>query len=96
MNSKAHPDHNHGEHLINVRVVTTAGSYPAHGHERVQIAEPIAAILERAAQALGILDTKEWVARIGGDEVNAQQSYAQLHLHGEAKIDYGRRESGGG
>jgi hypothetical protein len=90
MNSKI------GEHDINVRVITTSGSYPAHGHEKAPLAEEIAVILARAASALGIVDTSQWVARIDGTDVDPHRTYADLGYHGEVKIDFGRREGGGG
>ena len=85
----------HDKH-IQVRVITTAGSYPEHGHESVPVSEAVSAVLARAAAKLSITDTTNWVARIKANEVDPARSYADLGLHGEAKIDYGRREGGGG
>lgn len=86
----------HPEPQINVRVISTAGNYPKHGHERVPVTEPIAEILKRAAHALQLADLTDWVARIDGNPVDPAQSYQALGLHGEVKVDFGKREGGGG
>jgi hypothetical protein len=92
--SKREPG-DHQRH-IRVRVITTSGSFPRHGHETVGVNEPVSEILKRAANALGIADTSEWVAKVDGKEVQVDKTYMELGLHGEVKIDYGRREGGGG
>ncbi len=84
------------KHTINVRVITSSGHYPAHGHEKVPLTELVRDILARAAASLGIVDTTQWVANINGAPVDVSKSYEQLALHGEVKIDYGRSEGGGG
>jgi hypothetical protein len=81
---------------INVRVVTSSGSYPEHGNQKVSVTEAVQEILTRAAAALKITDTTNWVAKVKGREIEVSQTYAHLGLHGEAKLDYGRREGGGG
>jgi hypothetical protein len=81
---------------INVRIMTTAGNYPEHGHEKVPVGEPVAAILQRAATALGIVDTSNWVAKIEGTIISASATYEALGLKGEVKIDYGMNEGAGG
>ena len=81
---------------IQVRVVTTAGSYPEHGHEKVSTDEAIQSILTRATVELKIVDASEWVARINDVEINPATTYASHSFHGEVKIDFGRREGGGG
>ena len=87
-----------GGHIrrVNVRVITTAGSYPRHGHEQVPADEQVSAILGRAAHALGIADTTQWVAKIAGNEIDPSKTYVDLGINGEVKIDYGKREGGGG
>jgi hypothetical protein len=81
---------------INVRVITSSGHYPEHGHEKVPLAEHVKDILARAATSLGIVDTAQWVANVNGALIDVSQMYVQLGLHGEATIDYGRSEGGGG
>lgn len=92
----AHTDDKHQAHTINVRVVTSSGHYPKHGHEKVPVEEPIQAILNRAANQLEIVDSSSWVATINGAVVQATMTYQQLKLHGEVVIDWGRHEGGGG
>ena len=84
------------ERTINVRVITSSGHYPQHGHEKVPVTEPVKAILARAAEKLVIVDTSQWVANVNGSPIEVSQTYAQLGLHGEVKIDWGRSEGGGG
>lgn len=83
-------------HTINVRVITSSGQYPEHGHEKAPLTEPVQMILERAAKKLQILDTSQWVANVNGSPIQISMTYAQLGLHGEVKIDWGRSEGGGG
>lgn len=86
----------HGGPRVAVRVLTTSGSYPTRGHEAVPASEAVIEVLKRAAAALGITNTSEWVAKIMGNEIDPSQTYAALHLNGEVKIDFGKREAGGG
>jgi hypothetical protein len=84
------------ERTINVRVITSSGQYPEHGHDKVPLSELVEAVLTRAANKLQILDTTNWVANVNGSPIQVTSSYAQLGLHGEVKIDWGRSEGGGG
>jgi hypothetical protein len=84
------------EATIQVRVITTAGSYPEHGHQKVPADEPIQSILDRAATQLKIVDVAGWFAKINDTEVDPARSYASYGFHGEVKIDFGKREGGGG
>lgn len=90
------PDDKPGGPHVAVRVLTTSGSYPAKGHEAVPASEAVRQILLRAAEALGIANTADWVAKIDGNEIDPSRTYTELHLHGEVKIDFGKREGGGG
>lgn len=85
---------------INVRVLTTSGSYPEHGFDKEPVTRAISAILIKAAGVLGIVDTARWVVRIKEHgqvrEVSPTSSYEQLGLHGEVKLDWGPNEAGGG
>jgi hypothetical protein len=84
------------DRTVNVRVITSSGSYPAKGHEKVPLTEPVSAVLARVATALGIVDTTQWVATVNGAPIDVSKTYQQLGWHGEVKIDYGRSEGGGG
>jgi hypothetical protein len=81
---------------INVKVLTSSGSYPKHGHEKVPLTEALSEILARAAAALQIVDTARWVVSVNGKDVPATATYAGLGLHGEVKLDWGPAEGGGG
>ena len=77
-------------------VYTTAGRYPATGYESEPVNQKVHVVLERAARALHISHTDQWVARVDGKELDPRASYAASGLHGCVTIDYGPRESGGG
>lgn len=84
------------EHFIEVRVVTTSGSFPKQGLKRTTINQPIKVVLHEAAKELKIADTSNWVARVGDREVDVSKSYADNNLSGKVVIDYGPKEGGGG
>lgn len=81
---------------IEVVVVTTSGVYPASGTDQVPIHQPVKVQLEKAGRALHITDTNDWVARVNGNEIDPNKSYVENGLSGSIKIDYGKREGGGG
>lgn len=84
------------ESHVEVVVVTTSGSYPATGTDRVAAHQPVGNQLKKAARELHIIDTTGWIARVGSTEVDIDKSYVDNHLTGTVKIDYGPREGGGG
>lgn len=81
---------------INVRVHTTSGNYPVHGHEKVSVTEQVQEILKRAADELELVGTADWIVRIGDKIVSGSSTYEQLGEHGEVKLDWGASEGGGG
>ena len=85
---------------MNVRVLTTSGNYPEHDFEKVLVTQPIADFLNKAANALGIVNTSRWMVRIKEHgqvrDVSPTSTYEQLGLHGEVKLDWGPNEAGGG
>lgn len=81
---------------IAVVVVTTSGTYPNTGADHVPINQPVRVQLEKAARALEITDTSGWVARVNGNDIDANRSYAENNLSGSITIDFGKREGGGG
>jgi hypothetical protein len=81
---------------VEVQVVTTSGVYPAHGTEKEPINHPVSKVLEKAQKKLDIADTTNWIATVGGVEINPTNSYVENHLTGHLKIDWGPREGGGG
>lgn len=98
MNSAVVNDAKSQAHTINVRVLTTSGKYPDHGLEKVPDSEPLQAILDRAATALGIVDTSRWKLALKDrtETLLPSVTYAQLGLHGEAMLDWGPDAGGGG
>jgi hypothetical protein len=82
-------------HLL-VAVLTTAGSFPAHGLDEVPENQPIKVELEQAAKTLKLTNTTNWIAKVGGTELGIEKSYAANHLSGKVEISYGPRETGGG
>ena len=84
------------EKAVHVRVLTTSGSYPEHGHEDVSPVEVVRDVLNRASTHLGLTDTSSWVARVKDREINTSLNYIQNDLHGSIKIDFHPREGGGG
>lgn len=92
MSPNHHPKPNH----LLVAVLTTAGSYPAESFEELPENQPVKVELERAAKALKLTNTTNWVAKVGGIELDIEQSYAANRLSGKVEINYGPRETGGG
>ena len=84
------------EHVVEVRVVTTAGVFPASGFEQVPATQMVHAILERAKHALHITDTQNWIAVAGGARIDPGISYAANHLAGRVEIDWGPDHGAGG
>lgn len=89
------PEAPHGSH-VEVVIITTSGSYPSNGTERVAANQPVRIELAKAVRELHIVDTTAWIARVNGTEINPEKSYTQDGLTGTVKIDYGPREGGGG
>jgi hypothetical protein len=81
---------------VEVVVVTTSGSYPTTGTDRVSAHQPVRNQLAKAARELHIVDTAGWIARVDGREIDVEKSYVENHLAGTVRIDYGPREGGGG
>ena len=89
-------EHHPVEQFVQVAVITTSGSYPENGYERTPKHQKIRVILQKAARALNITDTTDWIASVDDRELNIEGNYLENHLDGEVEIDYGPREGGGG
>lgn len=87
--------HEHHHH-VEVRVITTAGSFPIEGYDKEPVTQPVEEILKRAARELHLVDTSSWVARCNGVDLQPHRSYAENGLKGRVDIDYGPPERGGG
>lgn len=84
------------ENFVEVRVVTTAGSFPKEGYEQAPVNQPIKIVLKEAEKVLKLAGTDAWVALTGETELNVSKSYVEHSLTGKVVIDYGPREGGGG
>ena len=84
------------EQFVEVAVVTTSGTYPTSGHDKVPAHQKVRVDLEKAAKALKITSTDGWIAQVNGKEINVEKSYLENGLSGEFFIDWGPRRGGGG
>ncbi len=84
------------ENDIEVAVVTTSGSFPEEGFEKVPIHQKVMVLLKKAQDKLGIVSTDKWVAKVGGRVIDPNLSYEENQLSGTITIDYGPSEGGGG
>jgi hypothetical protein len=81
---------------VEVAIVTTSGRFPAEGTERVAAHQPVNNELKKAVKELKIVDTTNFIARVGEKEIDPIKSYVENQLTGTVIIDYGPREGGGG
>jgi len=84
------------EVILQVRVVTTSGSYPDQGYDRAPAHQPVKVQLAEAVRKLRIRDTNGWVALVNGTQIEPEKSYEANGLKGDVVIDYGPKEGGGG
>jgi hypothetical protein len=84
------------ENHVDVVVLTTSGTYPEQGFDRTPSHQKVKVILKQAATKLRIVSTENWIAKVGGVEINPELSFEENHLTGQVTIDYGPREGGGG
>ena len=99
--TSSQPDHRQHGHesdhgLVRVSVLTTSGSYPRHGVDPEPRDVTVSSILDKAKASLRLTDVSNWIATVGGREINPALSYAANHLAGEVKVQWGPREGGGG
>jgi hypothetical protein len=88
--------HNQDEKKVGVAIATTSGFYPETGFIQVPANQKVEVELQRAAKAIDLTDTSNWVAKVAGRTIDPNQSYAENQLSGEVEIDWGPREGGGG
>lgn len=84
------------DQFIEVAVSTTSGQFPDEGFKCIPLNQPVKVMLEKAARALGLTETENWVARVDDLEINPGQSYQDNGLSGQITIDWGPSEGGGG
>ena len=84
------------EHFVEVAVVTTSGTYPSSGYNKVPSHQKVRVELEKAAKELKITSTDDWIAKVRGKDIDVEKSYTDNGLSGEFFIDWGPRHGGGG
>ena len=84
------------EDHVFVAVITTSGSWPKEGFEKVTSNQKVSVFLKKAAHELKIVSTEGWIAKVDNKEIQVDNTYFENHLSGEVIIDYGPREGGGG
>lgn len=95
---KQHDDQGHGQDdkKLDVAIATTSGFYPESGFVWVPANQKIEVELKKAAKALNLTDTSNWVASVSKRPIDPDKSYAENGISGEVEIDWGPREGGGG
>ncbi len=89
-------EEHHHKDVVLVVAVTTSGSFPKNGFEKIHGHQKVIIFLEKAAKELRIVSTLGWVAKVGGREIDQQKDYIENNLRGEVSIDYGPKHGGGG
>jgi hypothetical protein len=85
------------ENHIGVAVLTTSGRWPTAGFEKAALNEKVRHVLQQAARALNIAGTEDWIATVGTQTLNVDESFrANGFAGGEVQIDFGPRQGGGG
>lgn len=98
------PEHNSPHEgqgqFVGVSISTTAGFYPEEGFNQVPAHQKVAIELEKAKNELNIKDTAGWIASVmspsGKRTIDPAKSYLENGITGEAEIDWGPSEGGGG
>ncbi len=90
----------HSDKIVEISIMTTAGSYPAEGYNRVPFHEKVEIELEKAGRELNIKATDDWIARVNGPSgmrmIDPAKTYLENKLSGKVQIDWGPKEGGGG
>jgi hypothetical protein len=81
---------------IQVEVGTTSGFYPKDHPDHVPETQPVEIELEKAAKALKLTNTANWIASVNKRQINPKLSYEANGLKGKVVIDWGPPAGGGG
>jgi len=82
---------------LGVAIITPSGTYPDEDtYKRVPEQEKIDVELKRAAHALEITNTTDWVAKAGGRVLDPNKTFAEEKLSCVVDIEYHKHEGGGG
>jgi hypothetical protein len=65
-----------GEQHLQVVVVTTSGTFPKDGSDRVPAHQPVKVELHKVQKELEIADTVGWIVTVGNTEIDPDKSYA--------------------
>jgi hypothetical protein len=91
------PEHgNAKDQHLEVMIVTTSGTWPESGSERVPSHQKVRVELEKASKHLHITNTTGWIATVSGRAIDIEKSYQENGLAESIVIDYGPSEGGGG
>lgn len=95
---KVHDLKGHGQDdkKVEVAIATTSGFYPEDGFISIPANQNVEVELKKAAKALNLTDTSNWVASVSKQPIDSNKSYAENGLSGQVEIDWGPREGGGG
>jgi hypothetical protein len=88
------PGHNRGE--IWVEIATTSGFYPKDHADHVPEVQVVEIELEKAAEALKLTNTVNWVASVNKRQIDPKLSYKANGLKDKVVIDWGPTAGGGG
>ncbi len=86
----------HEKDHVKVAVITTAGSWPKEGFDKIPGNQRVKVFLAIAARELKIVSVEKWVATVDGNQINPELSYFENKLSGKICIDYGPSAGGGG
>jgi hypothetical protein len=84
------------ENHVFVAVITTSGSWPAEGFEKVPNHQKVSIFLKKSVNELKLVSTDGWVAKVGINVIDVEKTYLESNLTGEVTIDFGPPEGGGG
>ncbi|MEX2231640.1 MAG: hypothetical protein WD824_05745 [Cyclobacteriaceae bacterium] len=84
------------ENHVQVVVVTTSGSWPKEGFEKIAAHQKVKLFLDKAIRKLNIVTTQQWAVKVGGKVIDPEKTYIEQGLFGDVLIDYGPIEGGGG
>ena len=81
---------------ILVEIATTSGFYPPDHPDRVPKTEAVEIQLAKAASALKLTNTSNWIASVSKRQINPKLSYEANGLKDKVVIDWGPTAGGGG
>jgi hypothetical protein len=86
----------HDRHQILVEVATTSGFYPQDRSDHLPDTEVVETELEKAAKALKLTNTANWIASVNKRQIDTKLSYEANGLKDKVVVDWGPPAGGGG